>query len=247
MIVIPAIDLKDGKVVRLAQGKFDAVTQYSDDPVEVARHWEKEGAQWLHVVDLDGAKTGEITNSKTILRVRKAIKIPIQVGGGLRDEVAINYLLENSITRVVLGTKVIEDILDNGDFLQKILTKWDKKIAISLDCSGGFVATRGWVVNSSLIATDVAKQLESLGVKTIIYTDIAKDGMLSGPNIEGLKEILNAVKIDVIASGGISGLNDIQKLLDLKAKNLIGAITGKAIYEGKLNLKEAVFNCYLSS
>lgn len=239
MIVIPAIDLKDGKVVRLAQGKFDAVTQYSEDPVEVAKHWEQEGAEWLHVVDLDGAKTGEMKNLSAIKKIVKNVKMKVEVGGGIRSVETINELIGSGVSRTILGTRIVQD----KNFLKSALAAAQEGIAVSLDCSKGKVTQRGWVEASDISGVDLAKELAHAGLKCLIYTDIATDGMLSGPNISGLKEILNAVKIDVIASGGISGLNDIQKLLGLKAKNLIGAITGKAIYEGKLNLKEAVQLC----
>ncbi|OGX25644.1 MAG: 1-(5-phosphoribosyl)-5-[(5-phosphoribosylamino)methylideneamino]imidazole-4-carboxamide isomerase [Omnitrophica WOR_2 bacterium RIFCSPHIGHO2_01_FULL_48_9] len=241
MIVIPAIDIKDGKVVRLMQGRFNDVTQYSDDPVKIAQRWEGDGAQWLHVVDLDGAQTGEPKNIDMIKQIIKAVRIPVQVGGGIRNIQTVSELVEANVARIVLGTRVIQD----QRFRENILTisAEAEKIAVSLDCSNGLVAQRGWTEVSNIKAVDFAKELEQLGLKCLIYTDIARDGMLSGPNIAGLKEILDVVNMHVIASGGISGINDLQKLLDLKDKNLIGVITGKAIYEGKLDLKEAIQLC----
>lgn len=236
MIIFPAIDIKNGQVVRLIQGKFDQVTEYSNDPVSVAKEWEKRGAQWLHIVDLDGAKTGIIKNKSAILNIAKNIKIPVQMGGGVRQSTDIEYLINHGIARVVLGTKVIED----RNFLKKNLDKWKEKIAVSLDCNKGMVAQRGWTTTSNIKATDLVKELEILGLKCLIYTDIARDGMLSGPNLKELNDILDATKIPVIASGGVSGINDIKDLMKLEPKGLIGAITGKAIYEGKLNLEEAL-------
>ncbi|OGX06254.1 MAG: 1-(5-phosphoribosyl)-5-[(5-phosphoribosylamino)methylideneamino]imidazole-4-carboxamide isomerase [Omnitrophica WOR_2 bacterium GWA2_47_8] len=236
MIVIPAIDIKDGKVVRLLQGHFDKVTEYAKDPLALAKHWQKLGAQWLHVVDLDGAQTGEMKNLEIIKKIAKTVSIPIEVGGGIRGEKEVKELLKAKIARVILGTRVVRE----KDFLKKILSLGQDKIAVSLDCSNGFVTQRGWVEVSDIKGTDFAKDLEAMGLKTLIYTDVAKDGTLSGPNWDGLKEILKTVEISVIASGGISSLDDIKKLMDLKAQNLWGAITGKAIYENKLDFRKAV-------
>lgn len=236
MIIFPAIDIKNGQVVRLIQGKFDQVTEYSNDPVSIAKQWELRGAQWLHVVDLDGAKTGKIQNKDIILNIVRAVKIPIQMGGGVRTTDDVENMLNGGIARVVLGTGAIEDRL----FFKKTLTKGKEKVALSLDCNKGMVAQRGWTTTSNIKATDVVKELEALGLKCLIYTDIARDGMLTGPNIAELNDILNATKIPVIASGGVSCLNDIKELMKLESKGLMGAITGKAIYEGKLNLEEAL-------
>jgi len=239
MIVIPAIDIKDSKVVRLHQGKFDEVTEYSEDPVAVAQKWEAEGAQRLHVVDLDGALSGKIQNFNIIAKITKSVKIPVQVGGGIRSKADIDGLFATGVSWAILGTKIVEDT----GFLKTVLNAYGEKIIVSLDCSNGIVAQRGWTSVSSLKGTDFARSLEQAGLKCLVYTDIARDGTLKGPNIEGLKEILNTVKIDVIASGGISGIEDIKKLNALKSDQLIGAITGKAIYDGRLNLKEAVSLC----
>ncbi len=239
MIIFPAIDIKDGKVVRLFQGKFDKVSEYSDDPVSVAKDWEAQGAQWLHIVDLDGAKSGKLQNAEIIIKIAKAIKIPIQMGGGIRSIEDVKYLTQNGVARVILGTKAVQDT----DFLIQLIDTYHEKIAVSIDASMGFVTQRGWQELSTILATDWAKRIERCGVSTIIYTDVATDGMLSGPNIKELKEILSATKMSVIASGGISCIKDIADLLALDNKQLIGAITGRAIYEGKLDLKEALKLC----
>lgn len=239
MIIYPAIDIQGGKVVRLAQGKFDAVTQYSDDPLLTAKRWVAEGAPALHLVDLDGAQTGSMKNLDAVLKIAAGVKVPVQVGGGIRTAEEIKTLLDANINRIILGTKVIND----REFFKKILRQWDTRIAVSVDCSNGLVTQRGWTNVTNIKGTDFAKDLEALGLKCLIYTDIKRDGMLRGPNWAGLEELLNTIKIPVIASGGIANLEDIKKLLKLEAKGVIGAITGKAIYEGTLNLKEAVNLC----
>lgn len=239
MIIFPAIDIKNGKVVRLVQGKFDAVTEYARNPVGIAKYWMEKGAQWLHVVDLDGAQSGEMKNLSVIEGIVKAVDIPVQVGGGIRQEKDLAHLFKIGVKRAVLGTRVIED----KNFRKALMQMEKDRIAVSLDCSNGMVARRGWTEVSKLKAVDFAKELEELGLKCLIYTDISRDGMLSGPNLEGLTQILNAVKISVIASGGIADLDDVRNLLKLKSKGLIGAITGKAIYEGTLNLEEAIKLC----
>lgn len=239
MIIFPAIDIKEGNVVRLSQGKFDEITEYSGDPVAMAKLWEEKGAQWLHVVDLDGAQSGRMQNVETILKIAQSAHIPIQVGGGIRAHEDIKKLIDGKVARVILGTKVIED----RAFLKAVLKRWDDKIAVSLDCANGLVAQRGWTSTSNIKATDFVKDLEAAGVKCLIYTDIARDGMLSGPNLDGLTEIASTTSIPVIASGGISNIDDIRRLINLQEKGIIGAITGRAIYEGKLDLKEALALC----
>lgn len=239
MIIIPAIDIKAGKVVRLSQGKFHEVTIYSERPTLVAKEWEAAGATLLHVVDLDGAEKGKIENLDIIAGIAKTVNIPIQMGGGIRTKEDIKKVLASGVRRVVLGTKVIED----KEFLKEILSQWGEKILVSLDCSRGIVAKQGWTSVSTLKAEDFAKELASLGLKTLVYTDIARDGTLRGPNIDGIKNILDAVAISVIASGGISELSDIKKLVDLNAAHLAGVIVGKALYEHRFSLQDAIKLC----
>ena len=239
MIIFPAIDIKDGKVVRLFQGRFDQMTEYSDDPVATAKRWEDRGAEWLHVVDLDGALTGEMQNFDIITKIAREVEIPIQVGGGIRSKETIEKLFSDGVTRIVMGTKVIE----NRTFLMEVVHKWKERIIVSLDCSNGLLTQRGWTSMTNLKATVFAQEIENLGLHHLIYTDIAKDGVLQGPNFRGIEEILNSVSIPVIASGGISSLEDLKRLRALEPKGLIGAITGKAIYEGKFDLKEAMNVC----
>lgn len=239
MIIFPAIDIKDGKVVRLFQGKFDEVTEYSGDPLVVAQKWQQQGAQWLHVVDLDGARTGTMQNHDVIIEIAKKVPIPIQVGGGIRGREDIQRLIDGGVARVILGTRVISD----HNFLIEMLALWKKKIAISLDCSQGFVAQRGWTESSNVKAVDFVKGLEGLNIACLIYTDIARDGMLTGPDVLGLRGLLNMTKIPVIASGGVASIEDLRKLMVLEPEGLLGAIIGKAIYEGRVNLEEAIRVC----
>ena len=236
MIVFPAVDIKDGNVVRLLQGKFDKVTEYSCAPIAIAKIWENKGAEYIHIVDLDGAQRGEPQNIDIIIKIAQAIHIPVEVGGGIRTKEDIEKLINGGVQRVILGTKAIED----KAFLTDIIAKWGDKIAISLDCKEGMLTLKGWVQTTDIKAVDFVKILEDIGVECIIYTDIARDGMLTGPNLKSLEELLDSTNIPVIASGGISGIEDIKKLKALEKKGILGVITGKALYEGKLDLIEAI-------
>jgi len=243
MIIFPAIDIKDGKVVRLVQGQFDRVTEYSTDPFNMAEHWKKEGATWLHIVDLDGARTGQMANIAIIKNIAKNIGIPVQVGGGVRSLEVIKDLVENNIARVILGTKAFED----QEFLKTALKNWPDKIVVSLDCNNEYVMKNGWVANSKVLVWDFIEVLKKDGLKYLVYTDVTRDGMLTGPNTFMLKQILaNVDDIKIIASGGVAGMEDIKHLVKLEKEfpgRLLGVITGKAIYEGALNLKEALAIC----
>ncbi len=237
MILIPAIDLKGGKVVRLFQGKFSDVTDYGTDPVLFARQWESMGAKWLHLVDLDGAKEGVMANRDIITRITQQAKINIEVGGGIRDEATVDYLLNTAkVARVILGTKAIED----RDFLKRMLALHGEKICVSIDCSNGMVTGRGWVSSTNIKGVDLAKDFEAMGLKWIVYTDIARDGTLAGPNFKELENVIASTGMNVIASGGISNLDDVKKLASMK---VAAAITGKAIYEGKLDFEAALKVC----
>lgn len=239
MIIFPAIDIKDGKVVRLKQGKFDAVTKYSESPLDTAWHWINKGAEWLHVIDLDGAREGHPVNTAVIHRMIQELNVKVQAGGGIRKLENIAELVDLGIHRIILGTSAVED----QEFLIKALERWPDKIAVSLDCSGGKIALHGWTKITDLKAVDYAKELEDRGLKYLIYTDIQRDGMLTGPHITGLKELLEATDLRIIASGGISNIGDIKKLKGLEPQGLIGAITGKAIYEETLKLEDALSLC----
>jgi len=234
MHIIPAIDLKDGECVRLQQGKKEAVTVYSRDPLATAIKWESSGAAVLHIVDLDGAFSGRQKNLDSILRIRRKVKMVIEVGGGIRDMATVEKLLSAGVDRVILGTAAIED----PAFVVAACDKFPGRIFVGIDASEGKVAVRGWEEVSSIDAKELAKRIETVGVAGIIYTAIPRDGMLTGPNIPALKEMIATVKIPVIASGGIATLDDIRKLLEVDS--VWGAITGKAIYSGSLDLREAI-------
>jgi phosphoribosylformimino-5-aminoimidazole carboxamide ribotide isomerase len=234
MLVIPAIDLKGGQCVRLLQGKRDEVTAYSNDPASTAKRWESYGAKLLHVVDLDGAFTGSQENFNAIVKIRESVKTALEVGGGIRNIGSLINLFSAGIDRVVIGTAAIED----PEFLTDSCRKYPGRILIGIDAKDGMVAIRGWEEITSINARELAKRLELVGIAGIIYTDISRDGMLSGPNLGAVKEMVESVKIPVIASGGVSGIEDIKNLA--KIRNLWGVITGKAIYAGTLNLKEAI-------
>ncbi len=239
MRIIPAIDIKNGKVVRLFKGRFDKVTEYGSDPVDMARRWRDEGATDLHIVDLDGAESGGRVNEGVIKQIVKGLGIPVQVGGGIRSHEVIDDYLHAGVARVVLGTKVVQA----PSFLGEVLAVWKDRVAVSLDCSNGYVAQRGWVELSTVKGVDLARDLVAMGLKYIIYTDIARDGTLVGPDIEGLKEMLDVGDVRVIASGGVKDIGDIRALASLGQGSLYGVIVGKAIYEGTLDLKDAAAAC----
>jgi len=234
MLIIPAIDLKDGKCVRLQQGRKEAVTVYSNNPVVTARKWESFGARVLHVVDLDGAFTGEQKNIENILKIRKSVKMVMEVGGGIRDMMTVDKLVSAGIERVIIGTSAVED----SSFVVDACRRFPGKIFVGIDAKDGKVAVRGWEEVSTIEAGELARRVESVGVGGIIYTDISRDGMLTGPNVSAQQEMVKTVNIPVIASGGIATLEDIKNLLQVKG--LWGAITGKAIYSGSLDLGDAI-------
>lgn len=240
MLIIPAIDIKDGEVVRLRRGEFDKVKVYSKDPVSVARKWESEGAKLLHVVDLDGALSGELKNLDVVKKIAGAVSIPLQVGGGIRSEESIEKVFSSGVRRVVLGTAACEDDM----FVQKVIGRFGEGIVVSIDARDGVVATEGWTKTSDIKAQDLVKKLELLGLRVVVYTDISRDGTLAGPNIEALKEILKVrEKILVISSGGVSSVSDLLQLKELEPQGVFGAIVGKALYEEKIDLAEAIKQC----
>lgn len=233
MIIYPAIDIKDGKCVRLQQGSFNAVTVYSDNPLEMALKWEEQGASWLHTVDLDGARGGNPVNLPIIGEIVKSVKMPVQLGGGIRSLNVIESALEKGISRVILGTSAVND----PQFVKEALHKFGRNIVIGIDAKDEKVAIEGWEKLSSFTAIEFAKRMEDLGARTIIYTDISTDGMLKGPNLKAMEQMLKAVGIEVIASGGVSKLKDIK---ELKEVGVAGVIVGKALYTGNLDLREAL-------
>jgi len=234
MLIIPAIDLKDGKCVRLLQGREDAATVYSEDPALTARLWESCGARLLHVVDLDGAFTGSQKNLQAVKRIRESVGMEMEMGGGIRDMEKIDELVGMGIHRVILGTVAIE----KPALLKEACKKYPGKIIAGIDAREGKVAVKGWVEVTTIDAKSLARESERKGVAGIIYTDIARDGMMTGPNIMAVSEIVRTVNIPVIASGGVSSLEDIKRLRDIEG--LWGVITGKAIYSGSLDLREAI-------
>ena len=236
MIIIPAIDIIDQKPVRLYQGDYDKKEVVGESILDIAKQFEKEGASYLHCVDLDGAKNGKKENAKIICEVARTISIPVEVGGGIRTMSDIHFYLENGVSRVILGTAAIQD----EDLLRHAIKEFGDKIAVGIDCKDGYVCVNGWLENSNVYFIDFAKRMEEIGVQTIIFTDISKDGTLSGPNLEMLKELSNSVYIDIVASGGIKDLSHVQSLKDL---DLYACITGKAMYSKSLSLKEAIELC----
>ncbi|MBB86294.1 MAG: 1-(5-phosphoribosyl)-5-[(5-phosphoribosylamino)methylideneamino]imidazole-4-carboxamide isomerase [Xanthomonadales bacterium] len=236
MLLIPAIDLKDGQCVRLRQGRMDDVTVFSDDPVDVAKQWIKAGARRLHLVDLDGAKAGEPRNLAAIQAITEAAgDIPVQVGGGIRDEDAVVACLEAGVQYVILGTKVINE----PHLLADLCIEFPRHILVGLDVRDGKVAVDGWSKLSQHDLLDLAQHFERDGAEAFIYTDIERDGMMQGVNVPGTKELAEAVAVPVFASGGISSIDDIRALAGLGESGVAGAVIGRALYEGKLDLAEA--------
>jgi phosphoribosylformimino-5-aminoimidazole carboxamide ribotide isomerase len=237
MLIIPAIDLKDGCVVRLTQGSLKDKKIYSRDAIKTARHWLRQGAELIHVVDLDGAVTGVPKNLEIVKRIAQETSAVLEFGGGVRKIETIKAFLDYGVSRVVLGTKAIED----SAFLKEAFKKFKYKIIVSIDARDGWVLVKGWQEkNSKLQASVLAKQLKALGFKEVIYTDISKDGTLKGPNIKGIKALLKETGLKVIASGGVSSLDDIRKLKSLEKDGVTGVIVGKALYEGRFTLTQAL-------
>lgn len=233
MIIIPAIDIIDGKPVRLYQGDYNKKEIVAEDILETAKKFESLGAEYIHLVDLDGAKKGELVNGEVIIKVANSVNVPVEVGGGIRTFETIKYLIDNGVSRVILGTSAMED----EELVKKAIAAYKDKIAVGIDCKDGYACGRGWLEKSSLYYIDFAKKLKELGVQTVIVTDISKDGTLEGPNVEMLKKLKNEVDIKITASGGI---RDIKNIKDLNDMDIYGAITGKAIYAETLSLEEAI-------
>jgi len=233
MIIFPAIDLMNNCCVRLRQGKADNATIYSTDPVAMAERWEREGGDFLHVVDLDGAFAGEPRHTAIIADIVKKLTIPVQVGGGLRTDGHIRTLLDVGVRRVILGTRAISD----ADALKRLVAEFGDRIAVGIDAKDGHVQVKGWVETTDTQASDLARQMESLGVRTIIYTDTATDGMMAGPNLTAMSAMCDAVPaVNIVASGGISKPDDIRALAALRRPNLEGVIIGRALYENTVSL-----------
>lgn len=235
MIILPAIDLKDGKCVRLRQGRADDVTVYGDDPAAQAKDWADQGGQELHVVDLDGAFAGTPKHAEVIARIIKAFGGPVEVGGGIRTPEALNAVIESGATRAIIGSAALED----PEFLTLALDLYGDKIAVGIDARNGFVQTKGWVETTKTLATDLAAAVAKAGAKTIIYTDTATDGMLGGPNLTQMAAICDAAPTcQITASGGVSSPFDVENLKAIERPNLRAAIVGKALYDGRTTLRD---------
>jgi phosphoribosylformimino-5-aminoimidazole carboxamide ribotide isomerase len=236
LVIIPAIDIKDGKCVRLAQGDFDRVTTYADNPVDMALTWVQKGAELIHIVDLDGSVAGLPRNANIILEIAKKIDIPIQVGGGIRDMETIEYYLSNGISSVILGTTALQD----EEIVHDACKTFPEKIILGIDALDGKVAIRGWTQKTEQNAVDLARSYEDYNIKAIVYTDIKRDGMGTGVNIEATTALARAVSIPVIASGGVATIDDIKKLLAIDDCEFYGVIIGRALYTGAIFLEEAI-------
>ena len=234
MILYPAIDLKDGQAVRLLHGEMDSATVFNEDPAAQAQAFAQAGCEWLHLVDLNGAFAGEPVNAAPVEAILKSVKVPTQLGGGIRDIATIETWLEKGLSRVILGTVAVE----NPELVRDAARRFPGHVAVGIDARGGRVATKGWAEETNVDATDLAKSFEDAGVAAIIYTDINRDGAMGGPNVEATEAMAHAVSIPVIASGGVSSLAD---LTALKATGVIsGAISGRALYDGAIDLTEAL-------
>lgn len=238
MKVIPAIDIKGEKVVRLIRGDLETETVYSDSPIKMAEHWASYGVEMIHVVDLEGAVEGRLKNFEIVRDIAKSVKCDVELGGGIRDEATIKKVLDAGIAKVVIGTKALDK-----KFIAEVSRKFKDRIVVGIDAKRGMVHSKGWLFNTNIKAINLAKIIEAAGIKTINYTDISKDGTLEGPNIQSLKELLKATGLEVIASGGIANIEDIKRLKLLEKDGLKGIIIGKALYENTIDLKEVIKVC----
>jgi phosphoribosylformimino-5-aminoimidazole carboxamide ribotide isomerase len=236
MLIIPAIDIRGGKCVRLFQGDYGKETVYAEDPVEIARRWIAQGSRFLHLVDLDGARQGIPYNQEIILRILKTSPVPVQIGGGIRNLADIENYLTSGSSRVILGTAAYTD----PDFFQKACRRWPGKIAVDIAAKGGKAAISGWTEEAQTSAVDLARKCEALGASWVIYTDILRDGAQRGLNLESTRALARALRIPVIASGGVSNLADIASLLPLEKEGVAAVIIGRALYAGTLDLREAI-------
>ena len=233
MTIYPAIDIIDGKCVRLVQGDYSQKTTFSDSPLDVAKKWRSMGGEFIHLVDLDGAKSGDTPNFELVTRIAKALDIPVEIGGGIRNMETVDKYLQNGVFRVIIGTAAVK----NPEFVREAVEKYDDRIVVGIDAKDGMAAISGWEDVSEAPALELAKRMRDYGVKSIIYTDIATDGMLGGPNIEAMREMKNNVDVEIVASGGVSSIDDVRKL---KETGVEGAIIGKALYTGDIDLKLAI-------
>ncbi|WP_153125327.1 1-(5-phosphoribosyl)-5-[(5-phosphoribosylamino)methylideneamino]imidazole-4-carboxamide isomerase [Peribacillus tepidiphilus] len=235
-IIYPAIDMRGGRCVRLIQGDYNQETVYGDSPFDMAKSFADQGATWIHMVDLDGAKEGKRINDQFVIKAAQQLNARIQIGGGIRTEEDVVHYLENGVSRVILGSVAV----NQPDFTKDMLKKYGDKIAIGLDAKDGMVATEGWLQTSSLSAIELGKKFADYGAETFIFTDISTDGMLSGPNIEATEKLALETGKRIIASGGVSSLSDLQQLKQKASSGIAGAIVGKAIYTKRFTVKEAL-------
>jgi phosphoribosylformimino-5-aminoimidazole carboxamide ribotide isomerase len=236
LVIIPAIDIKDGKCVRLAQGDFDRVTTYADNPLDMALTWVQQGAELIHIVDLDGSVAGKRRNSNIILDIAKNVDVPIQVGGGIRDMETIEFYLGNGVSNIILGTAAVH----NKELVYTAGEKYPRKIILGIDALEGNLGTSGWTQRIAQNPVDLAKNYENYNIKAIVYTDISRDGMSTGVNIKATKELAKAISIPVIASGGVATISDIKELLAIDDCKIYGVIIGRALYTGAISLEEAI-------
>ncbi|HEY0345406.1 MAG TPA: 1-(5-phosphoribosyl)-5-[(5-phosphoribosylamino)methylideneamino]imidazole-4-carboxamide isomerase [Solirubrobacteraceae bacterium] len=234
MILYPAIDIADGRAVRLVQGDFDAETVYADSPLDAARRWVQAGAHYLHVVDLDGARTGVPQNLDHVERIAGELGVPVQVGGGLRSVDAVRDVVGAGATRVVLGTAAFTDL----DFLDEVVAEFGERTVVSVDTRGGFVSTAGWTETTELPATEVIGRMQDRGVRSFVFTDVDRDGMLDGPDLDGVRRVADVVRGRFMYSGGIGSREDLVALARMRQVNLAGVIVGKALYEGRFTIAE---------
>ncbi|MGQ9663204.1 MAG: 1-(5-phosphoribosyl)-5-[(5-phosphoribosylamino)methylideneamino]imidazole-4-carboxamide isomerase [Kiritimatiellia bacterium] len=234
MLVIPAIDLKDGRCVRLRQGRLDALTEFSDDPVGMARRWAREGASYLHVVDLDGAFTGRPVHLAVVAQIVRQTDISVEFGGGLRTEQSVREALGCGVDRVVLGTRVCQE----PELMARLVRVFGPRIAVAIDAREGWIQVKGWTETTRLRSVEFARRADEAGVTTLIVTDTSMDGTLGGPNLRGIDEVCQAVKCRVIASGGIASVEHVRRLRALRRANLVGIIVGRALYDGTARLAE---------
>jgi phosphoribosylformimino-5-aminoimidazole carboxamide ribotide isomerase len=233
--IYPAIDMRGGQCVRLLQGDYNKETVYGDSPFSMAKQFALKGADWIHMVDLDGAKEGKRVNDTYVLQSAKELGVKVQIGGGIRTESDVAFYLESGVERVIIGSIAVS----NPNFAIEMIRKYGNRIVLGIDAKDGFVATHGWLNTSEMKATELAKRFADAGAETFIFTDIATDGMLSGPNIEAVLKMASETGKSIIASGGVSSLTDLIELRKLQSQGVTGVIVGKAIYEGKFSLEEA--------
>jgi phosphoribosylformimino-5-aminoimidazole carboxamide ribotide isomerase len=237
MRLFAAIDIQRGRCVRLRRGDFTDETVFGDDPVAMAEHWAAQGAPFLHVVDLDGAREGEPRNLETVMAIAEAVSIPIEIGGGIRSEAIVEQIAGSRVARAVIGTSAVEDV---GFLKWTLETLGPERVVVAVDAENGIVKTRGWCEESDVTASELVKRLEDVGVREVLYTDISRDGMMQSVNLEGIRELAENSGLEIIASGGVTSLDDLRALMTLQPLGVTGVITGRALYEARFTVAEAL-------